>query len=372
MVSSRDARANLDVALREDSLDAIVASSPPNVCYTSGTYFTTMKTVPQRTAFVVATGADPTFIYCTIEEGHASEESWLTDLVGYTEFVDEPVEVLVRVLRAKGVASGRIGVEFRNLCARDRALLGTLLPEAELVPADDIFDAMRAVKTPREIDVLGAAARSTDAAIRAAFEGAAIGDTGFSVADSMVAAAKSAGAQTLLHQTMAVGTDGFKVHASASDRRLAAGDVLRADFSMTWDGHYLSDVARTAFVGEISRAQLDLYARLESVQHGIFSFMRPGVPASAVFVHAKELFGKVGVTFDFPHVGHSIGLGLHENPMLHSHDHTVLAPGMVFMVEPLVRGSDGIYHVEDMVVITEDGSKVLTRAIDWSTPMVVG
>ncbi|MEU0156924.1 M24 family metallopeptidase, partial [Micromonospora fulviviridis] len=285
MVSASDARANLAAVLEENSLDAIVASSPPNVCYSSGTYFTTMKTVPQRTAFVVANGAEPTFVYCTIEEGHATEESWLTELVGYTEFVDEPVEVLSRVLTEKGVSSGRVGVELRNLCARDRALLDVLLPDAELVPADDIFDNMRAVKSTQEIDVLGAAARNTDAAIRTAFEAARVGDSGFSVADTMVSAAKGFGAHNLLHQTMAVGTDGFKVHASASDRRLTAGDVLRADFGMSWGGHYLSDVARTAFVGSISRAQLDLYTRLESVQQGIFSFMRPGVPASAVFLH---------------------------------------------------------------------------------------
>jgi Xaa-Pro aminopeptidase len=192
------------------------------------------------------------------------------------------------------------------------------------------------------------------------------------VADAMITTAKSYGAEKLLHQTMAVGPEGFKVHAAASNRQLVEGDVLRTDFGMSWPGHYLSDVARTAFVGKVTPAQRDLHGRLEEVHQGIIAFMKPGVVAADVFAHAQKLFGGVGVNFDFPHVGHSIGLGLHENPMMHPFDHTVLRAGMVFMIEPLVVGEDGIYHVEDMVVVTETGSDVLSRSADWSAPMVVG
>jgi Xaa-Pro aminopeptidase len=353
-------------------LDALVAASPGNVYYTSGTYFMTQKNIPERLGLVsITSDDDPAFVYCTIEEGHATQESWLKNLRGYTEFADQPVDVLVDVLKKQGADRGRIGVEKRFFSAIDFERLRNRLPKAEFVDADPIFDRMRAIKTPEEIRILGDAAMATDAAIRVAFTEAAAGMTELAVGEMMVAEAKNRGGEKLLHLVLAAGANGFKIHAEPGTTQLKSGDVLRTDFGMIWSRFYLSDIARTAFVGRLEPWQDETYRKLEHVQQTTIAAMKPGVKASDVYRICADAFARAGVEFKMPHIGHGIGVVIHENPMLHPFDHTILEPGMVFMLEPAIRGRDGFYHTEDMIEITETGQRVLSRSADWATPMVI-
>jgi Xaa-Pro aminopeptidase len=372
MITREDAIGKAGRALLAHRLDALVASSPPNVRYTAGTSFHTQVSIPERLALVsIARDGEPCFIYCAIEEGHAKEESWLRNMRAYTEFADTPVLVLADALRQQGVASGRVGVEERHLSHRDYSALRAALPGAELVAADAIFDRMRAIKTPAEINVLGSAAFATDAAIRAAFAQARIGMTEREIGDVMLKEARARGGGALLFQVLCTGQNGFKIHAEPGDTRLDAGGVLRTDFGLVWSG-YRSDIARTAFARPLKARQADTYRRLEEVHQMVIAAMKPGVRASAIFHICTQAFAQRDVEFTAPHIGHSIGIGGHEKPMLQPFDDSVLEPGMVFMLEPLIRVEDGLYHTEDMIEITEAGQRVLGRSADWSEPMVVG
>ena len=61
------------------------------------------------------------------------------------------------------------------------------------------------------------------------------------------------------------------------------------------------------------------------------------------------------------HIGHGLGLGLHEHPMLNPTTDQRLLPGMVLCIEPAhyEPGIEG-YYVEDLVQVTESGAEVLT------------
>ena len=72
------------------------------------------------------------------------------------------------------------------------------------------------------------------------------------------------------------------------------------------------------------------------------------------------------------HIGHGIGLGLHEHPMLNPAADEVLAPGMVLCIEPAHYDEDVAgYHIEDLVVVTEDGAEVLTDYESVREPLVI-
>ena len=50
--------------------------------------------------------------------------------------------------------------------------------------------------------------------------------------------------------------------------------------------------------------------------------------------------------------------------MIRPGEDTVLAPGMVINIEPLTQDADGnLYHTEDLVVITEEGTRLLTHGL---------
>lgn len=372
MITREIALAKVQQALRDHALDALVAVSPWNVHYTAGTSFLTQRTIPERLGMVVALPErEPIFIYCTIEEGHVREESWLRESRGYTEFADNPILILAGVLRENGVDRGRIGIEKRYVVAKyDEDLRGEL-PEAQFAASDDIFDRMRAVKTPEEIEFLGQRALWTDAAIRTAFAQARIGDTERSIGDRMVAETRKHGANGLLHLVLATGPNNLKVHHAPTDIRIEPGGVIRTDFGMFW-GAYVSDIARTVFVRPPRADQLELYKHLEAIHQAVIAAMKPGARCSDLYHLCAGEFAKRGLDFTMPHIGHSVGLGVHEFPMLHPFNHYELEPGNVLMLEPLVTGPDGHYHTEDMVVITEDGNRVASRSADWSQPMILG
>src|SRR5450756_645046 len=100
------------------NLDALVAVSPENVLYSSGTNIMTQRLIPDRLA-LVAWGRDETetFVVCTIEEAQARAESWIADIRGYVEFAESPIAVLAAVLKERGFARGRIGIQMRYLVA---------------------------------------------------------------------------------------------------------------------------------------------------------------------------------------------------------------------------------------------------------------
>jgi Xaa-Pro aminopeptidase len=65
-----------------------------------------------------------------------------------------------------------------------------------------------------------------------------------------------------------------------------------------------------------------------------------------------------------PHIGHSFGVELHENPMLRPGDKTVITEGMVINIEPVARDSEGsMYHIEDLFVVTPTGHRLLTLGL---------
>ena len=258
MIERDEALKRLGSALAANELGALVASAPWNVCYTSGTSFSTQKTIPERLAFTVSGGdGEQSFVYCAIEDGHARDESWIEDRRGYVEFADSSVEMLAEVLREKGVDRGRVGVDMRFLAAQYVNELVEYLPDVELIPADTIFDRMRAVKTGPEIDILAHSALETDAAIAEAFLAAQPGDTEASIADRMIAACRQRGGGSLLHMVLATGPNMLKAHHAPDGTQIEPGGVVRTDFGMTW-GHYLSDIARTAFIAPADPENLDI------------------------------------------------------------------------------------------------------------------
>ena len=79
---------------------------------------------------------------------------------------------------------------------------------------------------------------------------------------------------------------------------------------------------------------------------------------------ACDTLEKRGFRLLAPYAGHGIGRDVHEPPFLGADDDTLLAPGMVLDLEPTMRVTGvGSVNIEDMVLVTKDGAKLLSGAL---------
>jgi len=85
--------------------------------------------------------------------------------------------LLAGALSERGLERARIGYEDRLMPICVHRAIGERLPELQLVPADPFLDGLRATKTPWELKLIRAVARSVELGTRAALEEARAGWT---------------------------------------------------------------------------------------------------------------------------------------------------------------------------------------------------
>ena len=361
----------LQQAMDAEGLDAVVAASPENFFYLSNCLLLSQKIIPSRLCLAIApSGSPPAALVCYCEERQTRQDSWMTDIRTYLEYREHPMTVLAETLKEMGLARADIGIERHFLTAADVDRLGRELPQARLRGSDRLFDGVRAIKTPAELEILTRAASLTERAIQASFQSARPGRSEKAMADDLSARVLNAGA-TSQWITLAVGANTAVNHPFPSSKRLTPGEILRVDVGGTFQG-YQSDVARTAAIATVNPEQASVYHRLREAQRQTIEAARPGVRACDLYLTCKRALAQRGLSITSQAVGHGLGIGLHEFPVLHGRETALIQPGMVLNLEPAVLDSQGfLYHLEDLCVVTGTAPRILTRLMDTTDLFVI-
>lgn len=236
--------------------------------------------------------------------------------------------------------------------------------EAKLVATRGMVETLRRVKDGVEIDALGAAAAAGDAAFAEVRELAAAVATEADLGWSLVNSMRSAGAgQAGWPPIAASGANAALPHHLSARDPIGAG-LLLLDYGCVFDGYH-SDMSRTIWLsGDPDDEMVRMHrAVLESQEAGIEA-IRPGVSGHDVDEACRVVLREYGYEDRFVHgTGHGVGLEIHEGPRLSRVSEDVLEPGNVVTVEPgvYVPGYGGV-RIEDMVVVTGDGHRVLTHS----------
>jgi Xaa-Pro aminopeptidase len=348
-------------------LDVLVASLPKNTFYLSGCFNQAQAVgISPRLHLVVWPREGPeTYIVCNVDEPLSRLVGWIEDVRSYVRFVTSPIEVLVEVLAEKGLSRGRVGIEVKHLPIVHYRELVQRLPGATLVPADAILGRARAIKTPAEIERLQKAAVLTEEAVYTAWKRSHPWDTERDVYKRMIEELKKRGSDHRLDISIGAGENTLIVHHKASFKRLEPGDLLLADNVGFWD-HFWSDIARMGVVGGPSQRQRELYRMLWEVQRATIARMRPGVEVRELYNFPHEIYTKRGVDFILPHLGHSMPQTRgHEDPKIQPFEATPLEPNMLLAVEHRIGVGSEHYHLEDLVLVTESGTRLLSNW--WNT-----
>jgi len=173
------------------------------------------------------------------------------------------------------------------------------------------------------------------------------------------------------------------VHGIPGERKLAEGDLVSIDCGAIIDGMY-SDHARTFLVGE--KKEEDKLKLISVAKRALDLGIENSYAGNKIGMISNSIENYVlGEGFDVvrEYVGHGIGTQLHEPPSVPNFGDkdkgALLRVGMAIAIEPMVtQGTwetkvlndkwtvvtkDGKLstHVEDTVLITENGPEVLTR-----------
>jgi Xaa-Pro aminopeptidase len=243
----------------------------------------------------------------------------------------------------------------------------------QFVPRDltPILDAMRIVKSPREVALVGQASRLAGLALVEAMRSTRPGVMEYEL-DAVaryvffVNGARGEGYRPIT----AGGANAFYGHYHRNDQPLRDGDLVLMDYAPDYR-YYTSDVARMWPVnGRFSPAQRALYGFVVDYAQALLKRIRLGVTADAVMDEAaKEMEGAVARTrfasavhekaaremLRFRgHLSHPVGLAVHD---VGDYRRRPLQPGDVFSVDPQMWVNEERLYVrmEDVVAVTETG-----------------
>ena len=278
---------------------------------------------------------------------------------------DEALVALLADLEVK-----RIGIEGAHLpVARfewlQRASAARKLP-LDLSSTERVVERARTVKDAWEIGALRESAARLAPVADAAFDAVRAVRTERQVAGAVEQALREAGFERPAFDTIvASGPHSARPHYRAGDRRLAPGDIVVLDFGGILDG-YCCDLTRTVAVGSAGPEVRRVYEAVLEAQTAAIQAVRPGIRASDVDAAARSALDARGLGAAFGHgTGHGLGIEVHEDPRVGKPQPdvpaAVLEPGMVFTIEPgaYLPGWGGV-RIEDDVMVTKDGCEVLT------------
>jgi Xaa-Pro aminopeptidase len=275
---------------------------------------------------------------------------------------------------------------------RGKVRAGVAAPAA-LTDAHTLIDEMRLVKDVHEIDLMQRAADISAAAHRAALSACQPGLGEWEIEAELLAAFRRGGCQAPAYTPIvAGGANACVLHYVSNDKPLRDGDLLLIDAAGEYHG-YAADITRTFPVnGRFSGPQKDAYEIVLAAQAAAIEAVKPGhtwnAPHEAALrvltrglVDLKLLAGEVDGLIEkeaykpyYMHrTGHWLGLDVHDaGDYKREGEWRQLEPGMALTVEPGLYfrpGKDVPQHlenigirIEDDVVVTADGPRVLTEA----------
>jgi Xaa-Pro aminopeptidase len=237
------------------------------------------------------------------------------------------------------------------------------MPQAIWADATNLVERLRAIKSPREIEILRTAAELSSAGLQALLPDLALGMDAARMTEIWRDAALTEALRRGLPPPastwayIAVGGDGF-----APGGPVQLGDLIKMDVGCVIDG-YSSDGGRTAVMGSAGRAERKVYDALHKSFEAGFAALQPGVPLSTVYRTVATTMWDAGFsTYNRGHFGHGVGASIwsEEWPFI-SADATAMAePGMVLAFETpyYIKGLGG-FIIEDQILVTETGTEVM-------------
>src|SRR6266404_274327 len=325
-----------------------------------------------------------TVVLTDLEMGRGKRTAKVDEFVSFNQLEREvqgnskqapPYErVLAHFLRKRGVKAAMVPANFPLGYARE------LANDVDLSTTNGLFWPEREAKTDEELKLIGRALRITETGLKRAMEvlkaskpkGKKIIWSGKPLTSEILRAEidsailRAGGTPT--NTIVAGGDQACDPHERGSGPLYANSLIILDIFPRDARTGYWGDMTRTVVRGRVSDAQRKLWQTVLDGQELALREVKDGVDGMKIHKAIQALFKKRGYPTEvrngqnvgfFHGTGHGLGLEIHEYPRLQK---VVLKDRQVVTVEPglYYPGLGGVRH-EDVVVVTKDGCKILSR-----------
>jgi Xaa-Pro aminopeptidase len=252
-------------------------------------------------------------------------------------------------------------------------------PQFEVRDLSPTLDAMRLIKSEKEIELIRKATQISGLGIMEAMRSTMPGAYEYQL---------DAAAKYIFHlhgsrgdgyaSIVGGGTNAYMGHYFHKTDVLKDGDLVLMDYAPDYH-YYTSDVTRLWPVnGKFTGEQKELYNFIVAYRDALFRYIRPGVTAAEVLDKAAADMKQylVGKKFVKPahlqavqdglefrgHFQHPVGMAVHDVGRVHG---IPLQPGMVFTIDPMIWiHEERLYiRIEDMALVTANGVENLSAFV---------
>ena len=339
--------------LERRGLDAVLVTDERNQRYAAGFPFTDGAVlVAAERAYLIT---DSRYIEAAEAAVDDCVSVWLYDR-------ERPLRERVREALAESGA--------QRLAAEDQRLshAGFLMWEKTLgltlLPAGDLFQTLRAVKSEEELASMTEAQRISEAALEEVLHLIRPGMTEREVASELVYRMLRHGSEGNSFDPIVVtGSKTSLPHGVPGDKVIQTGDFVTMDFGSLKNG-YCSDMTRTVAVGSATDEMKNVYDVVLRAQLAGIRAAKAGVLGRDIDAASRRVIEEAGFGPYFGHgFGHCLGLEIHEPPFASPKGNVPLPAGSVSSAEPgiYLPGRFGV-RIEDVMILRETGAELITRA----------
>ena len=362
--------AGLRAIMRETGVTAAVFTSMHNIAYYSGFLYCAFG----RPYGLVVTDTECVTISAGIDAGQPWRRSF-GDNITYTDWQRNNYWRAIASVTRQGAV---VGYEGDHMSLIQATAMDAFLNPTARVDLAKATMTQRLMKSPAEIMLIRAGAATADVGGYAIKEAVRAGEREIDVAmagrDAMEAhiAGEFPDAEyrdTWVWFQSGLNTDG--AHNPVTGRVLQRGDILSLNTFPMISGYYTA-LERTMFVETVDPASLAYWEANVAAHELGMQLLKPGVSCAEVTAGVNAFFEERDLlqyrSFGY---GHSFGVlshyyGREAGLELREDIDTVLEPGMVISMEPMITIPDGQpgaggYREHDILIITEDGNENITN-----------
>ncbi|EEQ12047.1 Peptidase, M24 family [Yersinia mollaretii ATCC 43969] len=282
--------------------------------------------------------------------------------------IGPPIEAVFGLVKAAlekaHVMDKTIAIELNAMSNGGKSVLDKVAPGLKWVDSTPLFNEIRVIKSPWEIEHLRKSAEITEYGITCAAKKIRVGCTAAELTAAFKAAVMTFPETNFSRFNLISVGDNFSPKIIADETPAKYGDLIKFDCGVDVAG-YGADLARTFVLGEPDPLTQQIYDTIRIGHEHMLSMVAPGVKLKDVFDSTMDVIKKSGLPhYNRGHLGHGDGvfLGLEEAPFVSTLATETFRPGMVLSLETPYYGIGiGAIMLEDMILITNNGFEFLSK-----------